>query len=131
MTKDTEGKNPVGRPRIEIDVEQLEKLCKWWCTAEEIASFFDMCVDTLDTRIKELGYENFSDYYKKYSDIGKCSLRQWQMKSAEGGSVPMQIWLGKQMLGQTDKVEADYNFSELPKIQVQFVDSNNEIDLDD
>ena len=28
-----------------------------------------------------------------------------QWRSAEKGSVPMQIWLGKQVLGQTDKQE--------------------------
>jgi hypothetical protein len=28
-----------------------------------------------------------------------------QWKSAEKGSVPMQIWLGKQVLGQADKQE--------------------------
>ena len=28
-----------------------------------------------------------------------------QWKSAERGSVPMLIWLGKQVLGQTDKSE--------------------------
>ena len=33
------------------------------------------------------------------------SLRRQQFKSAEAGNVTMQIWLGKQYLGQTDKVE--------------------------
>jgi hypothetical protein len=128
MTKE---KNPVGRPRIEIDYEVFKKLCELQCTAEEISSVMDMSVDTLDLRLKELGYANFTDAYKKYSDHGKMSVRRWQMKAAESGNASILIWLGKQMLGQTDKVEADYNFSELPKIQVQFVDSNNEQDLDD
>ena len=43
-----------------------------------------------------------------------------QWRSAERGSVPMQIWLGKQVLGQTDKQEItetrpieDINFNEI------------------
>jgi len=31
------------------------------------------------------------------------SLRRLQMKSAQKGSVPMQIWMGKQQLGQSDQ----------------------------
>ena len=48
----------------------------------------------------------FSDIYKKLSSTGKMSLRRQQFKSAENGNVTMQIWLGKQWLGQTDKVES-------------------------
>lgn len=32
-------------------------------------------------------------------------LRKWQWKAAEEGSIPMLIWLGKQELGQSDKIE--------------------------
>ncbi len=128
MTKE---KNPVGRPRKEFDYELFQKLGEMWCSAEEIASVMDMSVDTLDLRLKDLGYANFTDAYKKYNDIGKTRLRRLQMKAAEELIPSVLIFLGKQYLNQTDKVEADYNFSELPKIQVEFVDSNNEQDLDD
>ena len=33
----------------------------------------------------------------------KSSLRRFQYTSAKSGSVPMQIWMGKQYLGQRDK----------------------------
>ena len=35
----------------------------------------------------------------------KASLRRMQYKAAEGGNVTAQIWLGKQILGQKDKLE--------------------------
>ena len=34
----------------------------------------------------------------------KLRLRQLQFKSAEKGNVVMQIWLGKQILGQSESV---------------------------
>jgi hypothetical protein len=95
----------AGRPRKEIDFDKLEKLCILQCTATECASFFEVSVDTLDLRIKDAGYKNFTDYYKRYADQGKISLRRWQYRSAESGNVTMLIWLGKQYLGQTDKSE--------------------------
>lgn len=44
--------------------------------------------------------------------IGKASLRRMQFKSAEDGNVTMQIWLGKQMLGQRDKSEIDHGVTD-------------------
>lgn len=49
----------------------------------------------------------FSQVYKKYSSTGKISLRRMQFRSAENGSVPMQIWLGKQYLEQKEKQEVE------------------------
>lgn len=94
-----------GRPRIEIDIDQLEKLVKMQCTAEECASVLGMCADTLDARLKEHGESGFSEYHKKHSAGGKASLRRMQWKSAQDGNVTAQIWLGKQYLGQKDKNE--------------------------
>ena len=37
----------------------------------------------------------------------KYKLRQMQWKSAERGNVPMQIWLGKQILGQSESPMGD------------------------
>ena len=86
--------------------QEFEKLCGMWCTEVEIADFFDVDEDTLNTWCKNT-YEGatFSEVYKKKSSKGKRALRRLQFKSAEDGSVPMQIWLGKQQLGQRDKVE--------------------------
>ena len=44
---------------------------------------------------------------KKNIDNGKISLRRSQLKLADSGNCTMNIWLGKQYLGQTDKVESD------------------------
>lgn len=95
----------MGRPRIEIDKENFEKLCSMQCTLVEIAGFFDCCEDTIEKWCKETYSETFSEVFKKKSAKGKISLRRSQFKVADSGNASMLIWLGKQYLGQTDKQE--------------------------
>jgi hypothetical protein len=97
--------NKRGSPKIEIDVKLVQKLCEIQCTAEEIASVLGVSYDTLIRRIKELNYSNFAEFYKRHSQIGKASLRRLQWQNAVKGNVTMQIWLGKQNLGQSEKSE--------------------------
>jgi len=92
----------MGRPRIEIDYAILENLCEIQCTKEEIAHAFDIDDSTLTVRIKEKYDCTFPEYYKRHSSTGKISLRRLQYKSAVKGNVTMQIWLGKNWLGQRD-----------------------------
>lgn len=99
----------MARPRKEFDVDQFEKLCQIQATEQEIANWFDMTDDTLNARCKETYGKCFSDTYKKYSDTGKMSLRRKQVQIALNGNVTMLIWLGKQMLGQSDKQEQKMN----------------------
>tara|TARA_R100000808_G_scaffold14732_1_gene34605 strand:- start:6770 stop:7171 length:402 start_codon:yes stop_codon:yes gene_type:complete len=92
-------KNKVGRPRIEIDEAKLEMLAEFGCGNRELALFFECSEETLRTR------------YKKIIDLGrekqKIKLRQAQYKAVESGSVPMMIFLGKNLLGQSDKQHLD------------------------
>ena len=104
-------KNLGGRPSKLplIDKGHFEGMCKIQCTKDEICAIFDVDEGTLTKWCKETYQVGFSDIYKKKSSTGKMSLRRQQFKSAEAGNVTMQIWLGKQYLGQTDKVESDNN----------------------
>ena len=86
-----------------INKDQFEKLCALQCTEQEIASFFDVCTDTLETFCKNEYNCRFSEVFKKKKDVGKISLRRTQFKQAEK-STSMAIWLGKQYLGQADHV---------------------------
>ena len=104
--------NPVGRPATPIDKNQFESLCNLQCTLEEIAGFFKCCDDTINNWCKETYGDNFSGVFKIYSQNGKISLRRHQFRLAEKNPV-MAIWLGKQWLGQTDKIEATTSFEDL------------------
>ena len=96
----------MARPKkYNIDTEQLEKLAGFGCTNTEIASFFGVGEHVIR--------KSYAEFLEKGRDKGKIRLRQWQMKAAERGNVAMLIWLGKQMLGQSDKQEI--TTTELPE----------------
>ncbi len=85
----------MARPKLVLDVGMIEKLASIHCTNEEIASIIGCHKDTLTDR--------YSDLLKKSRDKGKSSLRRHQWELAQKGNATMLIWLGKQLLGQTDK----------------------------
>ena len=90
----------MARPKkFDIDPKKVEQLASFGCTNTEIASFFGCSPDLLE--------KNYSEFLTKGRDKGKIRLRQLQFKAAEKGNVTMLIWLGKQVLGQTDKQEVE------------------------
>lgn len=93
----------MGRPKKVIDYELVSKLASIHCTQEEVASVigFNRKVFERDKKIKEV----YDDGILK----GKSSLRRKQMELALAGNVSMLVWLGKQILGQTDKVHQTQN----------------------
>lgn len=108
-----EKKATKGRPRkilTENALRVIESLAKIMCTDEEIASILGASVDTLlNADNKEL----FRSAIEKGNAQGKQSLRRQQYEVAMKGNASMLIWLGKQWLGQTDKVEATTSFEDL------------------
>lgn len=104
MSQEDEG---TYRPRKKFNYEQFEKLCQIQCTKSEIAGFFDCSEDTIENRVREATGEKFSAVYKRLSAPGKISLRRQQFKLAEKEHAQMLIWLGKQYLGQSEKVTQD------------------------
>jgi hypothetical protein len=103
-------KPKMGRPVIEIDYSLFESLCEIQCTLPEIAGVLKVSEDTVERRVKEHYGETFAETYKKHSAPGLMSLRRHQFRMAESNAT-MAIWLGKQYLGQTDRM--DLNVREL------------------
>lgn len=99
----------MARPKKEIDYETVEKLASIQCTQEEIATFLNLSVRTLQRD------EEFCRLYKKGQENGKMSLRRIQFKLAEKNT-SMAIFLGKQYLGQRDIIETD-NKHEITKVE--------------
>jgi hypothetical protein len=102
-------KAKMGRPVKEIDFSLFESLCEIQCTLVEIAGVLKVSEDTIERRCKEHYQETFAESFKKLSAPGLISLRRAQMKTALDGNPTMQIWLGKQLLGQNDKLTIDVN----------------------
>ena len=90
------GKPKRGRPKKHIDLAMVEKLAHIQCTYPEIAATLGVSVDTLTRNA------DFAATYKRGAEGGRKSLRRMQFESANRGNIAMQIWLGKQYLGQSD-----------------------------
>lgn len=114
-------KHAGGRPKIKIDKEQFEKLCELQCTLAEIASFFRCSEDTIENWCKEEYQDTFQNVFRIKRGGGLISLRRRQWNLAETNTV-MAIFLGKQYLGQSDKVEVAHD--EPPTIVVKRPDEH-------
>ena len=92
-------KKKRGRPRIEVDMSVVEQHASVGATQQEIASCLGISLDTLQRQ------KNFAAVYKRGMDKGCMSLRHKQFNLAKAGDKTMLVWLGKQLLGQSDKRE--------------------------
>lgn len=109
----------MGRPRKEIDKDQFENLCNINATLKEIAGWFRCSEDTIERWCEREYGASFADTYEKYSQEGKISIRRAQIKLALSGNPTMLIWLGRQMLGQTDKQVLGIESEEENKLMVK------------
>ena len=88
----------MARPKkYNIDTKQVQKLASLGCTNKEISESFGCSADLLE--------KSYSEFLTKGRAEQRIRLRQLQWQSAEKGNVVMQIFLGKNMLGQQDKIE--------------------------
>lgn len=117
----------MGRPRIEFggaEWQQLEAMAQIHCTRDEMAGVLGVSADTLERRIQEEHGLTFAAWFERASAGGKVSLRRLQWKKAKEGNVAMQIWLGKQLLGQRDQVmqSSDPSAPLVTRVEWQIVD---------
>ena len=92
----------MARPKKKISQKQFESLCAIQCTKEEICDVLDVTEKTLNNWCKEIYGTSFSLVFNQKRALGKASLRRNQWKLAEKGNSTMQIWLGKQILKQSE-----------------------------
>src|SRR3982074_2357512 len=85
----------------EIDLKELERLSMMQCTDEEVAAWFGVTTRTIERRRQNAKFAEVMDRGKAK---GRISVRRMQMKLLEQGNATMGVWLGKNILGQTDEV---------------------------
>lgn len=104
--------NGKGNPYLvltEDGIKFIERLYACNCSTKEVAAELGVSVDALNNKFnkevnrlaRERGQERF-----------KSEIRQEQRKILKRGDSRMAIWLGKQYLGQTDKIEASVTVEE-------------------
>ena len=84
----------VGRDKTVIDPNEIYKLAQLGCTIEEMSDWFGVPRETIKY--------NFSDFIAKGRSETKQALRRAQIALALKGNATMLIWLGKNMLGQSE-----------------------------
>jgi hypothetical protein len=78
-----------------VPPDEVFYLASLGATNREIADWFGVHENTISY--------NFKDYIAKAKEETKQKLRQAQIKLALTGNAVMLIWLGKNMLGQSDQ----------------------------
>ena len=98
----------VGRGvnRKVVPPDEVYKLAALGCTIEEISEWFQINRETLKY--------NFSDYITKGRADLKHRLRRAQIQTALDGNATLLIWLGKNILGQSDNPTNTEENSPLP-----------------
>jgi len=99
----------MGRPKLDIDPNIVERLAMRFCSKSEIAAVIGCDGKTIANR--------FSEEYDKGRENGKSVLRELQWKAASAGNIAMLIFLGKQYLGQSDKQVIDHGGESLAVIE--------------
>lgn len=108
-----------GRPRLILNEDgkrMIRTLAGLMATEEEIAKSMDTTVETLHSKWNK---ETFLECKEKGMAQGKVSLRRYQFAQAEK-SPAMAIWLGKQWLGQSDRVTVENKELEKDPLSVAF-----------
>ena len=99
-----------------INQKNFEALCSIQCTKDEICHVLEIDEKTLTKWCKKIYKKAFSEVFKIKRGAGKVSLRRSQWKAAQAGNITMLIWLGKQYLKQSDKIDQKHDTSNNIKI---------------
>ena len=128
MTKKTEKKvtkkvETRGRKRIEVNWVALDGILQYGAKLIDCADILNLSEDTIQRAIKEKTGGTFSEYREAKMSKMRVKLLQKQFESAIAGNTAMMIWLGKQHLGQSEKISTknEHDFTESPTFEVKFV----------
>ena len=96
----------MGRPKVEIDQAELEKLCGMQRTDEEIAAFFRVSTRTI---VRRRGTARFREIMDQARAKGRVSVRRSLFRLANAGNVAAAIFLSKNLLGYRDVVNTEHS----------------------
>jgi len=103
------------RPKANIDMEELEKLCSMQCTDEEIAAWFGVSTRTVERRRKNA---KFREVMEQAKAKGRVSVRRNLFRQAATGNVAAAIFLAKNVLGYRDVLRNEHSAPEGVELQM-------------
>lgn len=93
------------KPKININWDEVGKLLEAGSSGVEVAAYLGFSEQALYLRCRQDLDKEFSALKQEKRARGDALLRGKQYATAMKGNVPMQIFLGKNRLGQADKVD--------------------------
>ena len=108
------------RNKIEIDWNLVDDMLSKFCDGSEVAASLGISYATLERAVKREYNTDFASFKADKRAKGGKRIRELQFKSAEEGNTAMQIWLGKQYLGQADKQQQDINIKQELPFNIEF-----------
>lgn len=109
------------KPMRKLDYETIRGLAEIACTDREIAAVLKFSHEWLCRRKKKDA--KLLNAIESGREEGKASLRRMQWQKATEGNVTMMIWLGKQILGQRDRMDHAVDMSTSEQSVEQLLDS--------
>ena len=107
---------------INIKWKEVKALCEAGCTGVQVADYLGISYDTLTRRCLSENNTEFADFKRQSKSKGDALLHVAQFKRANKGSERMLIWLGKNRLGQSDRIETKVDiFTGLSQIRGEAV----------
>ena len=97
----------VGRPRVDIDRDQLTAFMRLKPSLEDCAAFFKCHKDTITNFIEREFGLGFSAFREQNSVVTRFNMIRTAIKKAEGGDNIMLIFCLKNMCGWRDRPKDD------------------------
>jgi hypothetical protein len=101
--------NKGGRPPTLVNDEEtrekINAIATRLHTQPEAAALLGVSLSCFEKFLR--AHEDVRHIWEGGALTGRAAIRRMQFASAQKGNVPMQIWLGKQYIGQKDKSEVE------------------------
>lgn len=109
-----------------IDWDKVDRFLEAGCKGTEIAAYFGIHYDTLYDRCFHEKGIMFSEYTQKKRAKGDSMLKAKQFEIAMKGDKAMLVWLGKNRLNQSDKMNQQTEIKGSP-IKIYIPDNGRDL----
>ena len=97
----------MGRPTKQIDAKQLKNLMRLRPTLADTAAFFETTERTIERIIRKEYDLTFVEFREQNMVHTRLGITRKAVEKALSGDNTMLIWVSKNMLGWSDKIESE------------------------
>lgn len=100
----------IGRPEIQIDLEQLTQLMRLQPSLEDTASVMGCGQSKIHTFLRDNLGVTFQEFREQNKGHARIKVMQKALEAVDKGSIPMIIFCLKNLWGWSDAKHIDVNF---------------------